>query len=348
MAGLGGPSSDEAVAKKRDDDIVRVCSYHRRDFDLVVVRSRPHETQPVLASIATAPEAKPQAHLGSLASLPPELISMVVLQLDVRSVFRFRQVNSAARSVVTGTREYRLLAEHGLEGLRGVLRAGLGQLHLLRDLYGALLERSCASCGSFGCLLFLFTLERCCFTCLQSSERYHVLPKHALCHIAGISPAKLERFPGLSLRTVPGVYNMMEMPIRRPHELVSGPAGSSALLASGMISTSAARRLQRRIGQYGYRFMSATAFPSYSPDSGEVDHGVSCKGCHVRFDRLADDPTERDRCFSREGFLAHFEECPEASQLWTDSREGTCQADEPEFTRRGGDFGLLAPDGMPA
>ncbi|KAL2756824.1 hypothetical protein ACRALDRAFT_2018492 [Sodiomyces alcalophilus JCM 7366] len=348
MAQNGSTSSDEAVIEKHGDEIIRVCSYHRRDFDLVVIRSRPHEMQPVLASITTASKTKPQARFSWLASLPPELMSMVILQLDVRSVFRFRQVNSLARSIITDIREYRLVAKHGLEGLRGLLRAGLAQCHLLRDLYRALLEQSCASCGLFGCLLFLFTLERCCFSCLQSSERYHVIAQSTFSSLAKISRTRLSRFPGLSLRTVPGIYHMLEVPARRPKYLVSEFKATPVLLASDMIGDDTARKLKLRQGQSAHRFMAATAFPYYSLDSAKVDHGVSCKGCQIRFDRLRDDPTDRDRCFSQEGFLTHFPECLEALQLWTESREGTCPVDEPEFTRRCGYFKLLGPDGLPA
>lgn len=349
MAGTESTSSPIAAVEEHDDKIVRVCSYHRRDLDLVVVRSLPHEMQPVLTSIATAPEAKPHAHLSPLFSLPPELVSMVILQLDVRSVFRLRQVNSLARSFVTDTREYRLVAEHGPEGLRGLLRAGLAQAHLLRDLYGALLEKSCAACGSFGFLLFLFTLERCCNTCLALSERYHVLALSAFASTTKISRDRVKRL-GLSLRTVPGDYNMSGWTETRPKSLVCEFAACQVLLASGTISDYTAEKLRLQETHRGYRFMSATAFPSYSLSSGKVDRGVTCRGCPVLergvfgFGYLFC----RRPCYSREEFLAHFKECPRALQLWADSREGTREVDEPEllrvFTRGDGAMRLFQSD----
>lgn len=348
MAQISSVTDDEGVIQKHGDEVVRVCSYHRRDFDLVVIRSRPHETQPVLASITAAWETRPQADVGRLTLLPPELLSMVILHLDVRSVFRLRQVNSLARSIVTDIQEYDLVVRHGLEGLRGLLRAGLAQDHLLRDLYHSLLVQSCASCGLFGCLLFLFTLERCCFTCLQSSERYHVIAQSTFSSLANVSRTRLSRFPGLLLRTVPGIYNMMEVPARRPKALVPVRKAIRVLLAGDMISNATAQKLKLQQGQPAHRFMSATAFPYYDFNSAIVEHGVSCKGCQIRFDKLRDDPTDQDRSFSRQGFLTHFIECQESSQLWTESREGKSQYDEPEFTRRCGYFSSLGPDGLPA
>lgn len=142
--------------------------------------------------------------------------------------------------------------------------------------------------------------------------------------------------------------DMLEVPARRPKSLVFELKATPTLLARGMISDDEAQKLKQRPGRPAHRFMVATAFPSYSLDSAKLEHGVSCKGCQIRFDRLRVDPTDQNRCFSQKGFLTHFPECPEAVQLWAESREGTCPVDEPEFTRRGGFFSLFGLDGVPA
>ncbi|KAF6822193.1 F-box domain-containing protein [Colletotrichum plurivorum] len=333
MAETESTSSDEAAAaEKRDDEIVRVCSYHRRDLDLVVVRSLPHEMEPVLASIATAAAARPQAHLGPLSLLPPELVSMVILHLDVRSAFRLRQVNSLTRSFVTDTREYRLLAKHGLEGLRGLLRGGIAQFHLLRDLYRVLLQKSCAECGSFGHLLFLPTLERCCHSCLGKAERYHVLARTTFASAAKVSRNSVERL-GLSLRTVPGVYSWYGAVKMQPKYLVCDFAAWPVLLARGMITDDSPQKVPVQGWTGPYRLMAATTFPSYSLSSGRVDRGLTCRGCPVLENTGYSIRFCKERCYSREGFLAHFKECSRALRLWADSREGTRDVDESELVR---------------
>lgn len=101
---------------------------------------------------------------------------MVLCHLDIRSFFHFRQLNRRARALSTGLHQYQLVSKHGLEGLRGLLRAGLADCFTILDFYRPLMTDKCSTCGGFGELLFLFAAERCCFNCLQSSAHYHVLP----------------------------------------------------------------------------------------------------------------------------------------------------------------------------
>ncbi|KAM7182769.1 hypothetical protein V8F33_014026 [Rhypophila sp. PSN 637] len=68
------PTDIRTDVKKDADAIIRVCSYHRRDFDLVVVRSRPHDMHSVQTSLQAAFETLPTAKLGIFDHLPVELI----------------------------------------------------------------------------------------------------------------------------------------------------------------------------------------------------------------------------------------------------------------------------------
>ncbi|OAA62439.1 F-box domain, Skp2-like protein [Niveomyces insectorum RCEF 264] len=241
-------SSVEAPANidENADAILRVCSYHRRDFDLVVVRSRPHEMKPVEASLQAAFGSSPTAELGLVDRLPPELLWMVLRALDVRSYVRFRQVNRRARVLATELFEYKLVARHGLEGLRGLLRAGLAHGFTVPDLHRTLVTYACAACGAFGGLMFLFTAERCCFACLQSAARYRVLPVSTFAKLVGISPRRLVRLVGPGLRTVPGIYNMMKTPARRPKYLLCEEKAAHVLLASGNLNDDTRRKIRHR------------------------------------------------------------------------------------------------------
>jgi hypothetical protein len=144
-------SSADVLAniEEHADAILRVCSYHRRDFDLVVVRSRPHDMQLVQGSLQAAFETLPTAGLGILGRLPAELMSMVLRELDILSFFYFRQVNRRARVLSTGLWEYELVSKHGLEGLRGLLRAELAHCFTISDLYRSLITDKCSTCGGF-------------------------------------------------------------------------------------------------------------------------------------------------------------------------------------------------------
>lgn len=337
-----------ADVEENADAILRVCSYHRRDFDLVVVRSRPHEMQPVQASLQAAFQVLPTASLGVLDCLPAELVSMIVLELDIFSFFHFRQVNRRARILSTGVYEYQMVSKYGLEGMRGLLRAELAHCFTIDDLYRALITENCSTCGDFGGLLFLFTAERCCFECLQSSPQYRVLPISTFAKVARMSPGRLKRLSGPILRTVPGIYNMMDKPARRPATLISEEKTIQTLLAIEAIKEDVIQYLRMRQRQPDQRFMAATAYPYYSLESAKLERGVSCKGCQVRLEDLRRGFRDRNRVFSTWGFLGHFPQCREARRLWAESEGGTRPVDEPEFTRRCGYFNEIGLDGLPA
>ena len=344
-------SADLSVeVEQHADAILQVCSYHRRDFDLVVIRSRPHEMQLVEASLQSAFEMLPTADLGILDRLPVELISVVLYELDVLSFFYFRQVNQQARIISTGLWRYNLVSRYGLEGLRGLLRAGLAPHFTISDLYQALIIYRCSVCAGFGGHLFLFTVERCCFDCLLSSSHYRVLALHTFAKLANISSG---RFHHLSpsrqgLRTVPGVYSMLEKSARRPKYLVLEKRAIQALFTIRAIKEDAVRRLESRREQQDQRFMAATAYPYHNLEDAKLERGVSCKGCQIRHHRLYDGFLRHDPVFSTGGFLSHFSQCVEAQQLWAASERGSRPVDEPQITRSCGYFNKLGSDGLPA
>ncbi|OTA54215.1 hypothetical protein K449DRAFT_202599 [Hypoxylon sp. EC38] len=141
-------------------------------------------------------------------------MSMMLRNLDILSYFRFRQVNRRARVLSTALWEYGLVAKHGLEGLRGLLRAKLAHNFTIMDLYRPLITFSCEFCSAFGGFLFLLTATRCCFACIQTSSKMRVLCTSAFAKFAGISVGRLRRLLRLKLRTVPGLYSLMDTPAR--------------------------------------------------------------------------------------------------------------------------------------
>ncbi|RTE70923.1 hypothetical protein BHE90_014676 [Fusarium euwallaceae] len=329
------------------DKVLDICAYHRRDFDLVLVRSRPHETQTVLEPLRTAFETSPTSSLGVLDSLPSELLWIVFRNLDLLSYFRFRHINRRARALATAVSEYQAVVRHGLEGLRGVLRAGLAQNFTIRDLHSPLICEKCTLCGEFGGFLFLVTATRCCFSCIKGSPDLRVMSTSTLSRLAKISPKRLHQALGSGLRTVPGLYSMEEKRVKRPKFLVASQLAIARLQLLGVLDRNTAEALLERDEHTSQRFMASTAFPWYDPGSGKVESGVSCKGCQVKVENLLVESDERDRVFSRSGYLSHFESCSEAQELWDQSKGGTMPFQEPEFTRRCGHFSLLDNDGLP-
>ncbi|KAI1129968.1 hypothetical protein F5Y10DRAFT_290402 [Nemania abortiva] len=330
------------------DTILQVCSYHRLDFDLVVIRTRPHEMQPVQSSLQSAFETLPTAGLGILDRLPMELMWLTLHEFDILSLFRFRQVNRQARIISAGLREYNLVSRYGLEGLRGLLRARLASHFTIRDLYKPLITDKCSTCGEFGGHLFLPTVERCCFHCLLNLPFYRVFALSTFAKLVKMSPGRLDRLLGQKLRTVPGIYNMLEAPSRRPKHLIAMDKAIETLVAIKAIGQDAICRLIISREQGNKRFMAATAYPYYNLKDAKLERGVSCKGCQIRCQRRYGGFLLEEPFFTARGFLSHFSQCIEAQQHWTASEKGTRPVDEPPITRYCGYFSKLGPDGLPA
>ncbi|KAI0109633.1 hypothetical protein GGR51DRAFT_512228 [Nemania sp. FL0031] len=337
-----------ADIEKHADKILQVCSYHRRDFDLVVIRSRPHEMHPVQASLQSAFQTLPTADLRILDCLPTELLLLILQKLDIRSYFNFRKVNRQARIISTSLWEYNLVSRHGLEGLRGLLRAELGPYFTINHLYRTLITDKCSTCGAFGGHLFLFTAERCCFDCLLSSTNYRVLSRFTFTRFARLYQNRFHHLSRQMLRTVPGIYSMLEKRARRPGHLIFAEKATQTLLDIGVIGDDAVRKLGSCGDQEELRFMSATAYPYYSLEDAKLEPGVSCKGCQIQHGLLYNTFIDRDRVFSTRGFLSHFSQCIGAQDLWIASERGTQPINEPQIIRSCGYFNELGPDGLPA
>ncbi|KAI1046144.1 hypothetical protein LB505_008939 [Fusarium chuoi] len=327
--------------------ILDVCAYHRRDFDLVLIRSRPHENQVVRESVESPFAASPTANLGILDVLPNELLDKILGYFDIYSYFRFRHVNRRARVLASELHEYKSVATHGMEGFRGMLRAGLATHYTFGDMYRALTTETCSFCKSFGGFLYLPTAGRCCFGCIENAPELRVISMSALSKLTKISAKRVGLRVGYTLRTVPGIYSMEERPARRPAFLLAEREATRRLSELGLLTSDATYALQVRSEQQNQRYMMSTAYPWYDPTNGQVENGVSCKGCQIRQETLALISRDRDDVFSSSGYQSHFKTCKEAKALFESSAGGTRSVVEPEFTRRKGYFNTLDRDGLP-
>ncbi|KAF3028383.1 hypothetical protein E8E15_004270 [Penicillium rubens] len=117
-------------------EVIRVTSYHRRDFDLAVARINPHDHSQVRSSLLRIIRATTST-LGNLQSLPLEIVYEICYLLDIRSLFNFRHVNRRAQQIVRGTRGYESAITHALETLCVITRTGIASWFTLPDLFEA-------------------------------------------------------------------------------------------------------------------------------------------------------------------------------------------------------------------
>lgn len=332
---------------KYPSEIIRVCSYHRHDFDLVLVRSPPHVMDAVRGCLQHACDAPPTASLGALTRLPTELHTMILRNLDSESFFRSRQVNRAARVTATSVREYESVVAHGLEGLRSLLRVHLAHRFTMMHLFEMLCMLECYLCGFFVGFLFLPTATRCCFACIEASPRLAVRSVFALDKITKMPANKLRRNVDSIMRTVPGIYSMTKKSSKRPQDIVGEHEARRTMITQGLHDEVRALDSVPPSREERHRYMASTAFPWYDSTTFEAEDGISCKGCQVRLEATLGimDAQDRDRVFSRAGFLTHFLQCREAQELWDSSESGTKPTSEPNVTRSGGFLHKFDGDG---
>ncbi|KAM7198842.1 hypothetical protein V8F33_004856 [Rhypophila sp. PSN 637] len=291
----------QAEVQNHADAIIRACSYYPSEFGdfKMVVHTRPDHMEQVQASLQSPFETLPTATLGMLDNLPVELIYIVLRHLDIRSFFRFRQVNRLARFLAAGIKDYRMVSRYGLEGLRGLLRVGIADYFDISDLYRPLKTNKCST--------------RCCFSCLEHSDHYFILPRRFFVNVAHISTTKLQRLAGpASLQVVPGFYRPMGLydwetgPIR-PNNVrysVHVERATQMLLAADVINQDVASTRGFNIDRQP-RCAAATAYPRYSLENAKLERGVSCYCCRPFPARIY----YTIRHFSTEGFLSHFSTC---------------------------------------
>lgn len=92
----------------------------------------------------------------------------------------------------------------------------------------------------------------------------------------------------------------------------------------------------------GLEFMVCSASPSYNPRTKQGQSGVSCAGCQLAVEEGGVNFDDRNKVYSQDKFLKHFDHCKPAQLLWDTSQEGAVKpAEYPSFCSRGGTFDQL-------
>ena len=332
--------TDDAVTTSNlEDAIIRVASYHRRDFNLAVIHSDIAQDNPEL-SLFKSFGRNPISNLGRLEALPTELLTTVLLMCDIQSAFRFSHVNNRARTLVASMWEYRKTREHALQCLWAAFKTNMAPNVGVSALYQALVTETCSLCGAaFGRFFFLPTATQCCLPCLERAPELAVLSLAQVCKATGRSRASLRQLLPV-LHTIPGIYGMWETNRKRRGYFVSKAHCSEVLkvdLQEPLPTTTANPEPPLA------RYMAASSIPYLDMATGDIQIGLSCKGCQAMLEATSTFSIEpfrrlRDKIYSREEFLAHFQQCHGAKVLWMSSKGGTVPFEEPEFTKRGGYF----------
>lgn len=319
------------------DGIVRAAAYHRKDFCLSVIWFPPREHAGVRSSLETPFPRTSDAGLGSLDRLPLELLHDILLRLDMHSLLKFRQTNTMSRQAVDSLKEYQLVVTHGLNLLCALLRTRLASSVSLFEFHRALCTKACTFCGEFGGFVSLLFWHRCCVKCIQKAPETQMQTPFGVMRQFRTGRVLTDQLR--SFESLPGTYSMRESVCENPKVLVS-------LYEARLVAGKQPRDHLNRGRNQKFNFMGSCALPYYDRRSGRVEHGMSCAGCQLALEKdIIGSRGEkwafraRDKVYSQDGFLKHFQWCEQAQLLWKSSDGGTKQpAELPEAVRNGGYF----------
>ncbi|KAI6758467.1 hypothetical protein HG530_010707 [Fusarium avenaceum] len=263
------------ASRRSDQDseaIIRACTYHRHEFDRLLVQIPKTKLQAPFLQTSFKPSSP--SGLGILGRLPDELVLMILRELDIVSYLRFRGVNSRARSIATNSKDYKTVVKYGMRGLKALLKVRLGHVFTITGLQQVVVSHECEFCGKFATFLYLITCQRCCFTCLQISSELRTIPipvpkefvkavKKTAGDIEGVCEPKSSVVHGkYSLETWPRVIRPKRLAQARPAiEKLQSLDGSRRIPKRVLDHLPEHQVRNEATHHYCYRYMAATALP---------------------------------------------------------------------------------------
>ena len=174
--------------------------------------------------------------LGTLETLPLEVLQMVLLRLDILSITDFRRVNRQARLVVDQIPQYKQIIVHAPASIRGCLNIGTGCLFSCQYLYKKLRTPECDSCGDFGGYLYLVTCRRVCFLCFTENADFLPLLRNDAIRKYGLRSQHIAKLP--YFKSLPGCYSSRGIKCTRRLTLIDHSAAREAgIVLHGDIDT---------------------------------------------------------------------------------------------------------------
>ncbi|KAL6912732.1 hypothetical protein FSHL1_010415 [Fusarium sambucinum] len=306
--------------EEQADAIIRTAAYHRRPFFSSVIWFAPKVHDGVRPFIATPFQRISNAGLGSLDRLPAELLHDIIFRLDLYSLLKLRQTNLRSRQTVDSLKKYQVIVSYGLNLFCALLRTRLALGVSLTDFYDALCTKACSLCGEFGGFMSLLTWKRCCFDCLREAPEIRVQTLASVKKQFRITKAELAQIN--SFKTLPGKYTLIDKVLKSRVSIIS--IHQASLICRQPLPVRCQTHFERI---KKHNFMGSCALPYYDKATGDIEHGVSCAGCQLSIERRNLDFEEwlhnaRDKVYSRDGFLKHFQWCEQAQLLWRTSDEG--------------------------
>lgn len=166
---------------------------------------------------------------GGLASSPSngllfdilhfDIISIVLLKLDMTSLTKMRRVCKSSKAIIESLYEYRMLHEHADMTTYAAISTGAASYFTVRELFLEFRHRWCRQCGEgvTGARLCLATVRRCCVRCSVSHAAFTLVPVPHVLSKFGLSIEEVkERLPMVKVSVLrrsktPGAGTLSQM-----------------------------------------------------------------------------------------------------------------------------------------
>lgn len=245
-----------------------------------------------------------KAGIGQLNRLPFEILTEILLQLNIHSLLVFKQVSRSTASFVNTLPRYSAIRQECPD----ILRAAIGiraDSFSCNTLYEILTTQSCATCSRSGNYLYLITCKRVCYFCFTEHTDYFP-----------VSSTKAANMTSLSLKTVkkqlpyvcsiPGRYGAGGRRCSSRKFLFDRQAvlRAGAIDRDPTICTRAVENLQRGHRHDPARYMSIITAPYLGPSIHSVDWGFYCYSCST-----ASRPSTHFRThYTTKGIIDHIDQ----------------------------------------
>ena len=281
---------------------------------------------------------EPEYGLGVLDRLPLELLSDILVEIDIRSLMDFRRVNQRAMEVVDSIPKFQTIMRHSPNSLRGILSIESGFRISCLALFYTLCNPTCESCGDFGGYMYVLTCSRVCFLCLSEDSKYLPLLAPEVVRACGLNREFVTVLTGM--RSVPGCYSPNEKICRNRLVLIdpdlayhAGAAlhGSTSAMKRHVLETNSqkwenyrkriARKESGKLGRNPRRppdalaidgrssnprrFMAIVHAPWVDLATNLANWGFHCVGCEKEYRR----PLHWRRKYTVDTFNDHLNQC---------------------------------------
>lgn len=292
------------------EDIISVTARPQLDWIKRTVNAAQGHHETVRGHLFQAAATTPILDLGSLAVLPVEVLTMISLELDVQSAFRFSHTCRGTRGLLSHTRSIRQLGEHALECIWALLRTRTADGITLDDLFSTMTQYTCGLCGQYGGFLSLLTLKRCCHRCALSAEEMGIVSVYEVTKRAYLSTSTVKRFGPTMITHVP--VRTFGRRKRRGNQY--GRKFLTLLASCKSLLDQYPERVKSIDVLQELRLNAVTSLPYLNTSTGRAEVGVFCKSCKLSVMKRVH--------YSHDGFLDHFRQCAKAQELWVSRRQG--------------------------